>query len=105
MVLRSAGNDNPETLPARSMVQAGGLERAAAPDPGLDQDLGLRPADDMKAVRFAEPVGARATESRGRGEHERAKRVVVESFEGVSFDGGALVDMASEDELRSRGRK
>ena len=59
----------------------------------------------MKTVRLAEAVRARTTEAWGRGENERATHVVLESFEGVSFDRGALVDMATENELRSCGRE
>ena len=47
-------------------------------------------------------MGARPAEARGRREHERAVHPVLESLEGVSFDCGALVDVASENELRSR---
>ena len=64
--------------------------------------LARRPADDVKAVRLAEPVRARPAEPRCGREHERAAAVVLQGLEGVSLDRRALVDVAAEDELRAR---
>ena len=64
-----------------------------------------RPADDVEAVRLAEPVRARSAEARRGGEHERAGGRLVERLERVSLDGGALVDVAAEDQLGSGARR
>jgi len=85
--------------------RAYGLEAAASPDPRLDLDLVGRPADEMKAVRLAEPVGTWPTEARRGGEHQRAPVVVAERLECVPFDGRPLVDVPTENELGARGRE
>ena len=85
----------------RYAVRADALERGVPKDPSLDDQILVPPADDMEAVRFTESVWAWAAEARSRCEDERAA-AAVECLEGLSADGGALVDVAPEDEFCSR---
>ena len=82
-------------------MRADRLECGVPPDPSLYDQILVRPADEMEAVRLAESVRSWAAESRSRREDERAA-ATVERLEGASPDGGALVDVATENELCSR---
>lgn len=61
------------------------------------------PADNMQAMRLTASVGAWSAKARSRREHERAVVAGVEGLELVSPDGGALVYMAAENQLRAGG--
>ncbi len=57
----------------------------------------------MEPVRLAEPVGPGAAEAGRRREDEGRAAGPLQHLEGTPFDGGALVDMAAEHELGTRG--
>ncbi len=63
----------------------------------LDGDLGLFGGDDVRSLRLAEPVRARAREP-GRG-HDDDRPLAVENLELAALGDARLVDVAGEDEL------
>lgn len=85
------------------VVFPAGQKTSGIPDSALDQDIVGRPADDMQALCLTGSVGARSAKARSRREHDGAAAVGVEGLELMSSDGGALVDMAAENQLRSGG--
>ena len=85
----------------RGTERADDLERGAVPDPSLDHQMLVAPADDMEPVRLTEPVRPWAAEPRSRCEDESTV-ALVERLEGASADRGALVDMPTEDEMDAR---
>src|SRR3954453_13256776 len=88
----------------RAAEGAASHERAAVPDARLDLERALGPAEDVQSVRLAEALRARPAKAWCRREHER-RRVVRERLEGVALDGGALVDVPSEDHVGPGSRE